>query len=210
MISSQLSIMSKVLLIIFIKNPMYGRVKTRLAATLGNDKALQVYQVLLQHTHAVTKELQIDKAVFYADFIDEGDIWMDANFKKFKQEGNDLGEKMEGAFLKGFSMGYEKICIIGSDCYEINKTHILKAFEELNDNTVVLGPSNDGGYYLLGMKKMVHELFYNKLWSTPSVFQETLKNIETLNLKYATLEKLNDIDEEKDIPIQIKRMTGII
>ncbi|MDQ3536369.1 MAG: TIGR04282 family arsenosugar biosynthesis glycosyltransferase, partial [Bacteroidota bacterium] len=138
-------------------------------------------------------------AVFYADFIEDNDIWKTGNFLKFIQEGNDLGEKMENAFIKAFSLGYKKICIIGSDCYELTQVHLLKAFENLDKKPIVLGPSYDGGYYLLGMNRMVNELFYNKKWSSPSVFQDTINNLNQLSLEYSLIEKLNDVDEEKDL-----------
>lgn len=195
--------MNKNLLIIFVKNPVLGKVKTRLAASLGNDKALEVYLYLLNYTLHITKALPFDKAVFYSEKIIDNDIWEHKSYKRFLQEGEELGLRMENAFRKAFSLGYEKVCIIGSDCFELREEHISKAFNELESNSVVLGPSYDGGYYLLGMNQLISNLFKNKNWSTSSVFHDTINDIEELQLNHFLLEKLNDIDEEKDLPNEI-------
>ncbi|MDQ3394167.1 MAG: TIGR04282 family arsenosugar biosynthesis glycosyltransferase [Bacteroidota bacterium] len=184
-----------------------GRVKTRLAATLGDTKALNAYELLLQHTIKIAQELQFDKSIFYSDYIeinDEGAEYF--SILKFLQEGKHLGEKMQNAFSKCFSLGYEDICIIGSDCYELTQKHIEQAFELLLKNPIVLGPSFDGGYYLLGMNFMFKDLFLEKKWSTSTVFEDTIKNIEERGLQYALLEKLNDVDEEIDLPDEIRRL----
>jgi glycosyltransferase A (GT-A) superfamily protein (DUF2064 family) len=81
----------------------------------------------------------------------------------------------------------------------LTQVHLLKAFENLDKKPIVLGPSYDGGYYLLGMNRMVNELFYNKNWGSPSVFQDTINNLDQLSLEYSLTEKLNDVDEEKDL-----------
>jgi rSAM/selenodomain-associated transferase 1 len=119
------------LLIIFVKNPVPGKVKTRLAKTLGEEKAFKIYQQLLQHTHKVTQKLAMDKAVFYSDAVDQEDIWNSNEFQKFVQEGSDLGKRMLNAFKTGFRNGYRKIVIIGSDTFEITAKIINEAFDAL-------------------------------------------------------------------------------
>src|SRR4051812_9764031 len=106
-------------LIIFIRNPVLGQVKTRLAKTLGDEQTLSIYKELLRHTHAITQKLPFDKYVFYADGITKGDIWENYIYNKLVQTGNDLGARMQAAFELLFSKGYQHICIIGSDCYEL-------------------------------------------------------------------------------------------
>ncbi|CAN5356117.1 TIGR04282 family arsenosugar biosynthesis glycosyltransferase [soil metagenome] len=191
--------MQRQLLLIFVKNPEAGKVKTRLAATIGADKALDIYKKLLLHTHQITSELNITKAVFYSDFVDNEDIWENSNYLKFIQHGNDLGKKMENAFKQGFDQRYSDICIIGSDCYQLRATHIKSAFDLLTHNEVVLGPSADGGYYLLGMNKLFSEFFNHKKWSTSEVLKDTLEDTQTLKIKHTLLETLIDVDEEKDL-----------
>src|ERR687891_1294811 len=98
--------MKKNLLMIFVKNPQLGTVKTRLAATIGEENALKIYHHLLSHTHRISSPLQCHKAVFYSSFIDRDDRWRNDHYEKFLQTGDDLGERMYNAFDKGFILGY--------------------------------------------------------------------------------------------------------
>ena len=104
---------------------------------------------------------------------------------------------MNNAFVNSFTDGYEKVVILGSDLPDLTEKHILEAFKRLDDNDVVLGPTKDGGYYLLGMKKLQPKIFVNKNWGTASVRKETLKDLE--NVTVHLLEELNDIDVFEDI-----------
>jgi len=191
--------MTKQLLIVFIKNPILGKVKTRLAASLGDQKALRVYKLLLDHTLRITGNLEYDKMVYYSDFVPEKDEWLGAGFKQGLQIGQDLGQKMKNAFEEGFRAGYSSIVIIGSDCFELTGNHIAKAFDNLENSNVVVGPATDGGYYLLGMTGLFENVFENKKWSTASVFRDTIKNLTESNIKFYLLEQLNDIDTESDL-----------
>lgn len=187
----------KNLLIIFVRNPELGKVKTRLAKNLGDETALNIYKLLLQKTNEVTKEIACDKLVCYSEEIIKNDIWNDTIFAKNIQKGSHLGEKMQNAFEDGFIKGYKKIVIIGSDLYDLKPKHIEEAFEKLNKYKVVIGPAIDGGYYLLGLKKVYKNIFINKAWGTSSVRKDTLKNLE--NVSVHLLEELNDIDVFEDI-----------
>ncbi len=184
---------------VFIKNPVLGKVKTRLAKTIGEEKALNVYKMLLDHTHKVAKRVNTDKAVFYSDFINSDDVWKKDKFQQFIQNGNDLGDRMSNAFLKVFNMGYKKVVIIGSDCFDLNEDIISEAFSILEEHEVVIGPAKDGGYYLLGMKSHHEQLFKNKAWSTENVLLDTLLDLSNLNLSFKLLPTLSDIDQEKDL-----------
>jgi rSAM/selenodomain-associated transferase 1 len=192
--------MNKDLLIIFVRNPILGKVKTRLAATVGPEKALAVYRELLDRTRAVTINLNCDKALFYDGYIPAVDNWDSSVFAKHIQTGNILGERMQQAFQTGFANQYNRICIIGSDCYELTTKIIQQAFRALEKNEVVIGPSADGGYYLLGMTKPLPFLFIDKSWSTDSVLRQTLLDIKERGLSVALLPTLTDVDEEKDLP----------
>jgi rSAM/selenodomain-associated transferase 1 len=190
----------KNLLIIFYRNPELGKVKTRLAKTLGDEKALAIYLKLSSHTRAITENLAIDKVIYYSNFVDTEDAWPNTTFQKKLQNGNDLGEKMNNAFVEGFQSGYERVCIIGTDCLELSKDIIQQAFDQLVCYDAVIGPAKDGGYYLLGMKKPMPELFKNKAWSSDTVATDTIQNFKDLSLSYAQLAVLTDVDEEKDLP----------
>lgn len=191
--------MKDALLIIFVKNPELGKAKTRLAQTIGKEKALAIYRMLLERTKDVTFDLEVDIQVHYNQFIDRNDLWDDGRYIKKKQIEGDLGQKMQFAFEEAFSAGYEKICIIGSDCYDLNKKHLEEAFLNLETSEFVLGPSFDGGYYLMGMRALLTSVFSNKQWSTNSVFNDTLKDIKKGDKSYTLLSKLSDVDVEADL-----------
>lgn len=187
------------LLLIFYRNPEPGKVKTRLAATLGNEKALAVYLKLAEHTKNITEGIGADKLVFYSHTVEMKDQWPDQTYQKRAQSGDDLGERMLNAFQYGFNHGYRNICIIGTDCLELNQTIIEKAFHALEQYDVVLGPAKDGGYYLLGMKKIYADFFINKNWSTQTVLHDTLLNALQQQASLHLLPLLSDVDVEEDL-----------
>jgi uncharacterized protein len=193
----QFFIMKKAL-IIFVRRPQAGKVKSRLAATVGDEKALEIYTSLLQHTHTVAKEAAADKVVFYTGEIEQYDLWSDTGFIKKLQSNGNLGDKMSNAFEQLFNDGYQKILIIGSDCFELTPALIETAFAMLDHSDLVIGPAKDGGYYLLGMKKLYPFLFINKQWSTGTVYSDTILDFTTHQLTYKTLPALIDVDTEED------------
>ena len=188
---------SKKALIVFTRNPELGKCKTRLAATIGDQSALDVYRFLLDHTVKITSSLKADVYVYYSEKIKEIDIWDTSIFRKKQQQGHDLGAKMQEAFTEVFKMGYQKAIIIGSDMYDITTQDLEDAFLTLEDNNFVIGPAQDGGYYLLGMKHLKPPLFKNKKWGTNTVLGDTLKDLELENL--AILAEKNDVDYYEDI-----------
>jgi rSAM/selenodomain-associated transferase 1 len=187
-------------LIIFVRIPEAGKVKTRLAATVGNEAALNIYQKLLLHTLAITQAVEAEKFVFYAGAIAKDDIWHQNHYHKHVQENADLGTRMSSAFQYVFEQGYQQVIIIGSDCPTLTTEHINHAFEQLNNHEIVIGPASDGGYYLLGLQSLHKELFEDKAWSTDTVYSDTVRTINLLQLTHHALETLTDVDEEKDLP----------
>lgn len=186
------------LLLIFTRNPELGKVKSRLAKDIGQERALEVYKALLSHTNQITRDVEVDKWLYYAGGIPKHDIWDPEIFTKKKQFGDDLGAKMEHAFQEGFAAGYEQIVIIGSDMLDIQQAHIETAFKKLNGSDVVIGPAEDGGYYLLGVKQEIPKLFKNKSWGQSTVFKDTLRDLND-DYSCSFLEILNDIDVISDI-----------
>ncbi len=189
-------------LIIFVKNPIKGTAKTRLAKTIGEEEAHKVYLELLDHTRKIATEANCHKNLFYNKYIDEEDAWPNDTFnKKLQQEGN-LGFKMQSAFKEIFGQiteNVQKVIIIGSDCGDLDSQTINQAFDELEKADLVIGPAEDGGYYLLGMKKMCNEIFEEMPWSTEKLLKLTLKKIQSLGLSVKLLKQLNDIDEYEDL-----------
>lgn len=188
---------SKSALIVFTRNPELGKCKTRLAATIGDQSALDVYLFLLDHTVKITTPLAADVYVYYSKKIKDVDIWDTPIFRKKQQQGHDLGHKMQHAFTEVFNMGYQRAIIIGSDLYDLTTQELEDAFLKLEDKEFVIGPAQDGGYYLLGMKHLKPPLFKNKKWGTQSVLNDTLQDLELE--KTAILAKKNDIDHYEDI-----------
>lgn len=189
----------KELLIIFVKNPVLGKVKSRLAQSIGAGKALSVYMKLQDKLKEDVKDIKLDKEVCYSNEIEDDDIWENDAYRKSLQKGDDLGQRMHNAIQDAFHESYSKVCLIGSDIYDLSGSIILKAFKLLDKYDVVLGPSHDGGYYLIGMKSPNIRLFQNKKWSTTEVLSDTINDLIKLNFSYALLTELNDIDIIDDI-----------
>ena len=189
--------MPKKLLLVFTRNPELGKVKTRLAKTVGDKTALEVYTFLLERTRDIAAKVTADKAVYYSVKIRENDIWDATIFQKYLQVGEDLGIRMLHAFKNGFETGYEKVLIIGSDLYDLTAETIENAFIALENNEVVIGPAEDGGYYLLGMNSLEEKVFKNKDWGAETVRKDTLEDLK--DKKVFLLGELNDVDVFEDI-----------
>ena len=187
----------KPLLIIFCKNLIEGQVKTRLAKSIGAKKALIVYKKLIEKTIEAVKPVNSQKVVYYSKFINNNDKWNDFVNEKKIQKGNNLGEKINNAFSEGFKSKFSPIIIIGSDLWDIKHSDINLAFNYLTKNDYVIGPSIDGGYYLIGMNTINSKLFKNKSWSKSTLLKETINELKNKNLKL--LDSKNDIDTLEDL-----------
>jgi len=168
-----------------------------LAATVGDEAALEIYKFLLQHTVDFTKNLAAVKQVYYSEEIWKDDIWNSTFYDKRLQSGQDLGVRMANAFQDGFASGFEKIIIIGSDMYNLNQDDIEDAFSGLEHGDYVIGGAHDGGYYLLGMKKFNPKIFQNKKWGANTVFGDTLDDLDGENIYCKEIR--NDVDVYEDI-----------
>ncbi len=184
------------LLMVFIKDSSKYPVKTRLKTSIGKNKSIWVYNQILKKTALVLKNIKTDIAVFHYNSIISKNPFK--NFSKWNkiQIGENLGKKISNAFNWGFEKGYKKIIIIGSDLWDLNEEIINTGFIELNKNKVVIGPSIDGGYYLLGLNKKMPKIFEGIKWGTQSVLAETLKLLEH---EPYILPELNDIDTFEDL-----------
>lgn len=194
--------MGKELLIVYVKNPVAGKVKTRLRPELSDMQSFKIYVWLLQILSKTLDFIDFDIHISHeGGFPENGLILRNNTITGMEQEGKDLGEKMSNDFQKGFNLGYEKICLIGSDIPELNKSLIEKAYSKLNISEAVIGPSFDGGYYLIGFhkKSFSTSLFYDIKWSTDSVYNQTLKNLKKNSISYANIRKLRDIDTFSDL-----------
>lgn len=183
-------------LIVFARKPVLGKVKTRLAAQIGDEAALRIYQRLLTHTREVAMHAHCSTHVFLTE--QPADIfWQD--FRLHLQADGDLGQKMHTAFAELFGEGCGKVLIIGSDCPGLQVAHVQKAFDALDEHDVVIGPAADGGYYLLGMNRLHGQLFQAKSWSTDAVYAQTVAELEASGLTYMALPVLHDVDTAEDL-----------
>ena len=196
-------------LIIFIKNPILGKVKTRLAATIGDEKALLIFHYLLNHTFQITKDLEVDKYLFYSDFIEINDFWPNEIYqKRLQNQSSDLGERMFSAFKELVDRGYQKIVIIGSDIFENTSKIIQSSFDFLSSTQTVIGKAVDGGYYAIGFnfekidsETFLQKIFLNKTWSHELVATVALSVIDSFSFTCNFLPTLTDIDTEKDLKL---------
>lgn len=187
------------LLIIFSKNPEAGQVKTRLARDIGEKKALEIYEILREHTALVTAKVSAERMVFYSSFIPSSDLFRTTTFSFRLQEGVDLGERMFHAIRSGFEAGFHHIVLIGTDCYELSSEILDEAFRALDRSDAVVGPATDGGFYLIGLNKLLPKLFLNREWSTSAVLRESIRILQCHEIPYELLSELSDIDTFDDL-----------
>ncbi len=183
-------------LIIFIKNPDLGKVKTRIAKTTSEQYALDVYEKLLKITKEITLDLKgIKKYLYYDHYINNHDIWDNQIYTKRLQNGTTLGVKMKSALDE---LDHKHKAIIGSDCPELTSTIIENGFELIKNFDFVIGKAHDGGFYMLATRVSIGDIFEGIEWSTNTVTQTLVMNIEKKGYTYTLLPTLNDIDTEQD------------
>lgn len=188
--------MIRKVVLVFQKNAILGKVKTRLATEMGEPRALEIYRHLVQSTYSVLEDVEVPIWTYFSDFIPETGNTLIA--KSFVQEGQDLGERMAAAFARTFESGMDKVVLIGTDCPRLQPHHLNEAFEALTHSDLVLGPATDGGYYLIGMKRRADYLFEGIAWSTAEVLSQTLAVATTHGLHSTLLDELSDIDTRED------------
>lgn len=196
------------ILIVFAKYPESGRVKTRLAKSIGNDNARKLYELFVPLIINRTKSDEYATKVFFDPPEKQEQIkkWLGEGTNLFAQSGGSLGERLNNAFIETFKQGAEKVVVIGSDSPLLNHQIINQAFIDLGKYNCVIGPSSDGGYYLLGLKQPAPDLFDFKEWSTNVVFEKTKQKALKLNYKISILEEHFDIDEKADLILLRKKL----
>lgn len=188
--------------LVFVRAPEPGRVKTRLAAAIGPDPALRVYRRLAEHT---IREALASGSEVRVHYTPEGSgdavrAWLGGGPVYLSQSEGDLGERMRAAFARAFGDGRQRVVIIGSDLPEMREELLRRAFALLDAHEAVLGPARDGGYYLLGLKGLPEGIFDGIAWSTPSVLAATQERLRAAGIAPAMLETLSDVDEAEDLP----------
>ena len=190
-------------LIVFSRFPLPGQTKTRLIPALGALKAAwlqrQLTEMTLRAIHPFTKQTGIDCEIHYdGHYFRKMRQWLGPDYIYRPQASGDLGRRLANAFRRAFDQGCEKVVIIGTDCPAINDAYLRDAFGALDHHHLVLGPSTDGGYWLIGLNKPAN-IFENITWGGSEVLASTLQQAEKLRLSYALLDTLTDIDEPQDL-----------
>lgn len=189
-------------LIVFVKAPRIGTVKTRLQPELTKEQSLVLYRAMVEDSvRQLHKVVFCDLKIFFhpADAYEEMKNWLGDTLDYFPQHGTNLGEKMHRAITEMFDHKYKKVALIGSDIPTLGPATVVNAFASLEDYNVVVGPGNDGGYYLIGMKQPHPELFENISWSTNIVFRQTIQKAQITGLNIFQAEKKSDIDMYADV-----------
>ena len=185
------------LVLVFCKNQIIGKVKTRLALSIGQKKAFLIYSELVNKTATVVNSLSSEVHIYYSDYIEENDNFDSSKIKKFIQKGNNLGDRMINALNVSFK-NFSPIVIIGSDLWELEISDIKDAFGILKKKNIVIGPSTDGGYYLIGMNYLDTKIFENKNWGQQSVLNDTIRDIDD-KTNIHLLDEKTDIDTYDDL-----------
>jgi rSAM/selenodomain-associated transferase 1 len=190
-------------LLLFVKSPIKGQVKTRLAAQANGDFVVELYKCFVEDTISLTENLDVHlelcfypantKSTFYE--------WLGRQHCYKSQTGNNLGERLRNAFDKAFEEGFSNVVAIGSDIPDLPVNYLTESFEALAEHDTVIGPANDGGYYLIGFSKegFIPEVFDNIPWSTDSVFEQTVSIAKQHGRKAYLLPLWHDVDTIADL-----------
>ncbi|HTG01053.1 MAG TPA: TIGR04282 family arsenosugar biosynthesis glycosyltransferase [Nitrospirota bacterium] len=190
-------------ILLFVKAPEKGQVKTRLAADIGGDSALRLYECLVLDSVEILKRSGIPFRICYSppEALDKLQNWLGRDIVFLPQSGADVGERMERAFIHLFQEGMQRVIIIGSDILGLCNEMLEHALHELDSHDTIIGPALDGGYYLIGFTEKGFEraVFQNMTWSTDTVFEETMRRLAKSGHKVSVLPQLRDIDRKEDM-----------
>jgi rSAM/selenodomain-associated transferase 1 len=190
-------------LLFFIKNPEKCKVKTRLASAIGDERAVKLYRrFLFEMLSTLNRGTFLFYLCFYpADALESLMKWLGDDYLYMSQQGADLGERMKNGFTEAFAMNFKRVVLIGSDIPDLSLEFIEEAFHSLQEKDAVIGPSFDGGYYLIGFKDktFLSQVFKGIPWSKERVFEETMKILNKEGLTVHTLKPLRDIDTIEDL-----------
>jgi len=190
-------------LLFFIKSPEKGKVKSRLAAVIGDEPAQKLYK---EFATQMLSTLQKGDFPFHVCFYPKDALkalkdWLGDQHHYIPQKGKDLGERMRNGFIEAFELGFKRVVLIGSDIPDLPLELIEEAFTSLREKDAVIGPAYDGGYYLIGFKgkSFSPKAFEEMAWGTKTVFEETITVLRKLNLRVHTLSEWRDIDTIEDL-----------
>ncbi|MFH1379921.1 MAG: TIGR04282 family arsenosugar biosynthesis glycosyltransferase [bacterium] len=195
--------MKKNCIILFVKYPQKGKVKTRLAADIGSAQATALYKNFIKDILSLTKTITSEVCILFDPPAKQSKFkkWLGPAYQYYPQSRGDLGERMKNAFIFGFNQGYANIIILGSDSPDIPPRILKSAFTTLNGQKSVVGPSYDGGYYLIGFNRKFFnpDIFTEIPWSTDRVMEKTIEKFKKNKLSFRLLPLWHDVDTYKDL-----------
>jgi len=196
-------------IVLFVKSPAKGQVKTRLAVEIGEEAAVRLYRCFVEDVVSTVEKLEVDLRLYFYPAEDKALFmnWLGEQKSYIAQKGNDLGERLKNAFANTFGQGFSKVVVIGSDSPDLPASFLRQAFEELDLNDAVVGPASDGGYYLIGFSadSFTPEVFDGIAWSTSAVFNQTQRRLEAHGLSVHLLPQWHDVDTRPDLERLIAR-----
>lgn len=198
-------------LIIFTRVPIAGQTKTRLMPVFSGEECAELHACFLQDIFKKAKEIDADLFVFYTPVDQEEKLKhiLGEGATFLPQYGTDLGEKMRNAIHVTLLLGYEKSVLMGSDCPQIEKKSLKDSFEALDDHDIVIHPTLDGGYYLIGMKKDYESIWKIERYGTNTVIHDTLSHMKKEHLMTAVGKTYFDIDEPEDLRLLYEEINSM-
>jgi hypothetical protein len=189
--------------LLFVKYPEKEQVKHRLAVGLTEDIAVELYRNFVLDTLSMLDELSIPFFICFYPPTEQKKFftWLGTQYQFLSQQGADLGERMRSCFEQAFTLGFQRVVLIGSDSPDLPSTYLRDAFAALKTQDVVLGPAADGGYYLIGFRNTTFtpKVFETIHWSTPTVLQETMMILQKENRSVCLLPPWSDVDTISDL-----------
>jgi rSAM/selenodomain-associated transferase 1 len=189
--------------LVFIKSPETGKVKSRLSTSIDKETVIKIYKLFVKDILQKLEKIPYDIIICYhpKKAIDEIKKWLGPDYLYIPQAGKNLGERLKNGFIQGFEIGFSKLIAIGSDSPDMKLDFFNDSFKKLDFYDTVIGPSKDGGYYLIGFsKKSFYPKAFNDIpWSTEFVYEKSLESLKKRNLKTYILPIWYDVDTVEDL-----------
>ena len=200
------------LVLLFVKAPIKGRVKSRLAVVVGEEAALALYRGFILDTIAAVEEVGdgLRIAVHPPDALQAVSAWLGPSYELMPQRGDDLGARMSNAFEAAFAQGCSRAILIGSDIPDLPSQMVRDSLAALESHDAVIGPAEDGGYYLIGFQRsaFLPAIFRGMAWSTNTVFYDTMHKLREASLRVHVAPQWRDVDTREDLQALIERSRG--
>lgn len=185
------------ILLVFGREPVPGKTKTRLGRTLGMDTACELYCQMLSYVLEMSREVSNERRLYLpAGDVVQGERFALEGWTQHPQVSGDIGARMKGAFEEAFAAGAERAVLVGSDIPSLTADILERAFAALDEAEMVFGPARDGGYYLIGQRAPSRNVYDNITWSTAEVWSQTEAHLQTQGISYAVVDVLDDLDDE--------------